>query len=141
MIDPIHDLAVRRAYAAYAHRIDDGDIRGWSRLFSEDGVMRVRGTEHRGPESLYRWMAAAREDGVESLGRHLVMNVEVLSADTSGAEAVADFLHVVSGSSGAVVEMVGRYLTRFSSTPEGYAFADHEVRLLVDRRDPRAFLA
>jgi len=108
MIDPALELAALRAYAAYAHRIDDGDIRAWAELFTEDGVMRVRGNDLVGHDGLYTAMATARKDGVRSLGRHLIMNVEVHRADETGADAEADFLHVMAGSGGAYIEMMGR---------------------------------
>lgn len=134
--DPVFELAVLRAYAAYAHRIDDGDIRAWTELFDEGGVMRVRGAALKGREALYAAMAASRMDGVRSRGRHLIMNIEVTRADSAGAVATADFLHVMSGTGGAYIEMIGRYDSRFVREGDGYAFVEHSVNILVDKRAP-----
>lgn len=136
MFDPQRELSVHRLYAEYAHRVDDGDLRGWSLLFAEDGVMSIRGAEHAGPSALHALMASGREEGVRSLGRHLIMNVEVTSIENGVATAEADFLHVVAGSGGAYIEMIGRYASRMTWVDELWKFARHEVRLLVDKRNP-----
>lgn len=136
VLEPRLELDVMRAYTAYAHRIDDGDIRGWSQLFTDDGVMSVRGKESQGPDALYGLMASARKEGVRSLGRHLILNIEVAAATASAATAEADFLHVVAGSGGAYIEMIGRYRTSFTRVGDHYKFLRHEVHLLVDKRNP-----
>jgi hypothetical protein len=140
MVEPSLELDVMRAYTAYAHRIDDGDIRAWSELFASDGVMSVRGNEPTGPEALYQLMASARQEGVRSLGRHLILNIEVTEATEETAYAVADFLHVMAGSGGAYIEMIGRYQTRFIRVDGDYRFQRHEVHLLVDKRNPEVSL-
>jgi ketosteroid isomerase-like protein len=136
MIDPRLELDVMRTYARYAHTIDDGDIRGWSHIFTDDGVMAVRGNEPQGPDALFSLMAASRKEGVRSLGRHLILNIEVLEADESSAKAVADFLHVMAGTGGAYIEMVGRYNSTMRRVGDEYKLIRHEVYPLVDKRNP-----
>lgn len=136
MIDPRLELDVMRTYTRYAHTIDDGDIRSWSHVFTDDGVMSVRGNEPKGPDALFALMASAREEGVRSLGRHLILNIEVLEADETSAKAVADFLHVMAGSGGAYIEMIGRYQSKLVRVGDEYKLQRHEVHLLVDKRNP-----
>ena len=136
MIDPQLELDVYRAYAAYAHRIDDGDLRGWSQLFTDDGIMSVRGKDIVGPEALYQLMVPVRKERARSLFRHLVMNIEVHDASETQAHAVADFLHVGAGTGGAYTEMIGRYNTEFARIDGTWKFHRHAVELLVDKRNP-----
>jgi hypothetical protein len=128
------ELAVHKLYAEYAHRVDDGDIRAWSQLWTETGAMIVRGNTHQNREGVYNYLAGARGDGVDPLARHFVLNVEpTLSGDT--AHVVADFTHIVASSVGAGIEMVGRYISDLVWQDGRWWFDRHEVVLLVDRRD------
>jgi hypothetical protein len=129
------EIAIHKLYAEYAHRVDDGDIKGWSQLWAADGTMVVRGNTHQGPDGVYHYLADARGDGVDPLARHFILNVEpTVNGDT--ARVIADFAHIVASSVGAGLEMVGRYQSDLVWEDDRWKFKRHEVILLVDRRDP-----
>jgi 3-phenylpropionate/cinnamic acid dioxygenase small subunit len=118
-------------YAEYAHRVDDGRIGEWSKIFDDDGVMAVRGEEHHGPEGIYAYLTKARVDGVPSTARHLITNVRV-DIDGDDATMRSDFTHVRVTDGVAVTEMVGAYRTTMRWRDDEWKFVRHEVTFLLD---------
>jgi hypothetical protein len=128
-------IAAHEMLAEYAHRVDSGNLRPWSELFAPDGVMAVRGEEFHGPEGVYGFITRGRAEGVPSLGRHIITNIET-SVDGDSATVSADFLHVSATAAGAIVEMLGNYYCTLTWQSGRWLFARHEAVFLVDKRNP-----
>lgn len=122
-----------QVFSKYAHRVDDGDLEGWSHLFSDNAVFRSRTRRLEGRDAILAYIRQSRRDGEESTARHIVTNVEVQEGDDpTQAQLRADFLHMRRRESEVFVEMVGTYRSSIQWEGDHWLIADHEVSFLYE---------
>lgn len=119
--------SAHRVWAEYAHRIDDGSATAgrWSELFTEDAVMEVRGAVMHGRAEI---LGYAERTAPARSGRHLVVNIEMeISADTTHATVVSDFLHLSRVDDVLVIDTMGRYRSTLRREGDRWLIATHAV--------------
>ena len=121
---------IRRMMAAYCHRIDDGELAGWSETFEEGATLTIGRQVYEGRPAILAWAECSLAAAVEPT-RHMVTNVEI-ALDGDSATAVSDFM-VLSASMAILV--AGRYDDRLVASPDGWKFAERRIGFF---RPPRS---
>jgi len=135
-MDDLERLLIERACERlvhdYANLLDAYDHDGFLKLWAEDAVLDMLGTQHRGPEGLRGWLAG-REPRM--ICRHLVTNTvtDVIDADTATGRCYTIAFRA-RNAEGAAPGPVGdptfvvTYRNHFTRHPQrGWLFARREV--------------
>jgi anthranilate 1,2-dioxygenase small subunit len=150
----VQRLQLERLYADYAHCLDADQLEHWPDFFTEDCFYRVTSAENfeaglplgliyaTSRNMLKDRVSALREANIyePQRYRHLVSSLRVVSEDSGGLNAEANFLVVRTMQDGDMtIFAAGRYVDRVVSDGASWKFARKEV--VLDSRQIDTLLA
>jgi len=146
---PIEDeLAIRSMFARYVHRLDSGDARGWSDLFTDDGSWTRLNSPPRelggsglaaetvtGRENLYQMAIDVVQTRFNRLVRHQMTDVFIEAGDTPD-DARGQSRAMITDWNGGTgkLAMVGDYTLTFRRTPKGWRIRSIACDLVPKKR-------
>ncbi|MBV9660644.1 MAG: nuclear transport factor 2 family protein [Acidimicrobiales bacterium] len=119
------DLTVRRLISRYCQLVDDRDFDAAVQLFTDDGRVRVRDTDHHGRQAIRAWL-----DTLPGPTFHHVTNMVVsYGSQPNTVHAVSDFAAGFKTEDGWSTSILGRYHDTFVGSGRELHFSQRIVTL------------
>jgi 3-phenylpropionate/cinnamic acid dioxygenase small subunit len=115
------EAEIRRTFAEYCHKIDDGDFDALGECFTEQAELVAFGRTKTGRPDVTAFLAKVMRP--EARGKHLMANVIVTHAGDGRASSVSDFLFI--GPDRSLVP--GRYLDELAHENGRWRLARREI--------------
>ncbi len=125
-MDPVQ--GIRNTIAAYCQALDDGRTDDVVATFCPDATVALPGVGvlhgHDAIRAAYADLVPRRPQ------RHVVVNTFVTTVDDDTAEATSDLLVLGQGTSGWVVQLVGRYRDAFRRNENTWQFTSRQLEFV-----------